>query len=55
MPRAHGSTIGDVKAEEAAVLGFWLPIISRGVMKGVFGDEHTKHSWNIVQANGIWP
>lgn len=52
-PRAHDETIADVKAEEAAVLGFWLPILSRGVMTGVFGREDKKgKSWNLVQANG---
>lgn len=52
-PRAHDETIADVKSEEAAVLGFWLPILSRGVMTGVFGKEDKKgKSWNLVQANG---
>lgn len=51
-PRAHDETIADVKAEEAAVLGFWLPILSRGVMNGVFEKDRKGKSWNLVQANG---
>ena len=54
-PRAHDETIADVKAEEAAVLGFWLPILSRGVMKSVFGENWKGKSWNLVQANGKKP
>lgn len=51
-PRAHDETIADLKAEEAAVLGFWLPILSRGVMSGVFGKDRKGRSWNLLQSNG---
>jgi len=48
-PRTHLEKLSDVPTEESAVLGFWLPIVSRAVMRSVYGG---KGSWNVVSANG---
>jgi len=37
---------------EAAVLGFWLPVLTRAIMKAV-GAGIEEGSWNVLQANGI--
>ena len=37
---------------EAAVLGFWLPVLTRAIMKAV-GAGIEEESWNVLQANGI--
>lgn len=54
MPRQHASKISDLPSEMAAVMGFWLPIISRSVMTGLMGSnwQNNDESWNILQANG---
>ncbi|KFZ15189.1 hypothetical protein V501_02832 [Pseudogymnoascus sp. VKM F-4519 (FW-2642)] len=54
IPRAHCEKLSDLNPEQSAVLGFWLPIVSRGVMAGLLGiDWESKGmSWNGVQANG---
>ncbi|OBT78124.1 hypothetical protein VF21_02655 [Pseudogymnoascus sp. 05NY08] len=54
LPREHAGKISDLTSGESAVLGFWLPIVSRGVMAGLFGAKWREHdeSWNILQANG---
>jgi hypothetical protein len=36
---------------EAAVLGFWLPVLTRAIMKAV-GAGIQEGSWNVLQANG---
>jgi hypothetical protein len=38
---------------EAAVLGFWLPVLTRAIMKAV-GAGIEEGSWNVLQANGIY-
>lgn len=39
--------------DAVAQIGQWLPIISRVVMRTVFGSEaETDWSWNVVQNNG---
>jgi diadenosine tetraphosphate (Ap4A) HIT family hydrolase len=48
-PRTHMERLSDVPTEQSAVLGFWLPIVSRAVMRAVYGG---KGSWNVVNANG---
>lgn len=35
-------------------LGQWIPIVSRAVMKALFGEADSSH-WNVVQNNGIPP
>ncbi|KFY04536.1 hypothetical protein O988_00711 [Pseudogymnoascus sp. VKM F-3808] len=54
LPREHASKISDLSSGASAVLGFWLPIVSRGVMEGLFGSKwrDSDESWNILQANG---
>ena len=37
---------------EAAVLGFWLPVLTRAIMKAV-GAGIEEGSWNVLQASGI--
>lgn len=45
----HMERLSDMPTEQSAVLGFWLPIVSRAVMRAVYGG---KGSWNVVNANG---
>ncbi|KFY30565.1 hypothetical protein V494_08114, partial [Pseudogymnoascus sp. VKM F-4513 (FW-928)] len=54
LPREHASKISDLSEEASSVMGFWLPIVSRGVMSGLFGPkwQDNDESWNIFQANG---
>jgi hypothetical protein len=54
VPRAHHEKLSDLSPNQSAVLGFWLPIVSRGVMGGLLGSnwESKGMSWNVVQANG---
>ncbi|KFZ22685.1 hypothetical protein V502_02835, partial [Pseudogymnoascus sp. VKM F-4520 (FW-2644)] len=54
IPRVHCEKLSDLNPEQSAVVGFWLPIVSRGVMAGLLGiDWESKGmSWNVVQANG---
>ena len=35
-------------------LGQWIPIVSRAVMKALFGEADSSH-WNVVQNNGTPP
>ncbi|KFZ20288.1 hypothetical protein V502_03242, partial [Pseudogymnoascus sp. VKM F-4520 (FW-2644)] len=37
IPRAHYEKLSDMDPDQSAVLGFWLPIVSRGVMAGLLG------------------
>jgi hypothetical protein len=55
VPRAHHEKLSDLSPNQSAVLGFWLPIVSRGVMGGLLGSnwESKGMSWNVVQANGL--
>lgn len=57
LPREHASKISELSSDASAVLGFWLPIVSRGVMSGLFGSkwQANDESWNILQANGEPP
>jgi len=45
--RRHNEKIGDVSGSEGRDIGFWLPILSRVVMKVVEATDY-----NIVQNNG---
>jgi diadenosine tetraphosphate (Ap4A) HIT family hydrolase len=49
-PRQHCGKITDLTALESAAIGFWLPVLSRAVMRAV--GAGTDGSWNILQANG---
>lgn len=49
-PRAHCTKVSDLSPVASAAIGFWLPILSRAVMKAIWGG--TEGSWNIIQANG---
>ncbi|CAI7630795.1 unnamed protein product [Penicillium bialowiezense] len=50
-PRKHYNTVGDMGVQAGQEIGKWLPILSRVVMKTVFGDDPDRH-WNVVQNNG---
>ncbi|ODM22684.1 hypothetical protein SI65_00273 [Aspergillus cristatus] len=51
VPREHYGTVGDVGVTAGRELGQWIPIISRAVMRTLFGDSEAH--WNVVQNNGI--
>lgn len=55
MPRAHYEKLSDLSPDLSAVLGFWMPIVSRSVMEGLLGInwESKGMSWNVIQANGL--
>lgn len=55
IPRENHEKLSDLRPKQSAVLGFWLPILSRGVMAGLLGTnwESKGMSWNVVQANGL--
>ncbi|RHZ68549.1 uncharacterized protein CDV56_109663 [Aspergillus thermomutatus] len=59
VTRDHYEKLKDMGVEvsrqdAAAQIGQWLPIISRVVMRTVFGTEpESDWSWNVVQNNGI--
>lgn len=57
LPREHAGKITELSSEASAVLGYWLPIVSRAVMAGLFGSkwQANDESWNILQANGGSP
>lgn len=48
-PRPHREKLKDVRGNEGAALGAWLPVVSRAVMKALGQPEG---DWNIVQNNG---
>ncbi|KAH6683636.1 HIT-like domain-containing protein [Plectosphaerella plurivora] len=49
-PREHRDKITDLTALESAAIGFWLPVLSRAVMRAA--GAGTEGSWNVLQANG---
>jgi diadenosine tetraphosphate (Ap4A) HIT family hydrolase len=51
IPRRHYSKAAEMSGAEAAVLGFWLPVLTRAIMKAV-GTGIEEGSWNVLQANG---
>lgn len=51
-PRAHGAKVTDLSPSDAAAIGFWIPIVSRAVMRALWGGEG-EGNWNVVQANGL--
>ena len=44
----------EITVVESAALGFWLPVLTRAVLKSV-GTTPEEASWNILQANGMYP
>ncbi|KAL4787257.1 HIT-like domain-containing protein [Aspergillus varians] len=65
VPRNHHEKLGEVGVRVSRELGTWLPIISRAVMRTVFGESIDEDpysdsngstdpswNWNVVQNNG---
>ncbi|KAI9932933.1 Histidine triad nucleotide-binding protein 2, mitochondrial [Aspergillus wentii] len=52
ITRDHYEKVGEVGVGVGREVGQWLPIISRVVMKTLFGDNADLH-WNVVQNNGV--
>ncbi|CAK96165.1 uncharacterized protein An01g07410, partial [Aspergillus niger] len=55
--REHCERLGDVRVGVGREIGQWLPIISRVVMRTLFGEEEqgdfdSLWNWNVVQNNG---
>lgn len=42
----------EITVVESTALGFWLPVLTRAVLKSV-GTTPEEASWNILQANGM--
>ncbi|OJJ74768.1 hypothetical protein ASPBRDRAFT_39970 [Aspergillus brasiliensis CBS 101740] len=56
--REHCERLGDVRVDVGREIGQWLPIISRVVMRTLFGEEeqgdfNSLWNWNVVQNNGV--
>lgn len=49
-PREHRAKAIEMTPIESAAIGFWLPVLSKAVMRAVWGG--TEGSWNVLQANG---
>ncbi|KAH7136331.1 HIT domain protein [Dactylonectria macrodidyma] len=49
-PREHRTKSTEMTPIESAAIGFWLPVLSRAVMRVIWGG--TEGSWNVLQANG---
>ena len=49
IPRAHCEKLKDLSAREGAVLGYWLPLISKAIMRALGRPDG---DWNVVQNNG---
>ncbi|KAL5000520.1 HIT-like domain-containing protein [Aspergillus recurvatus] len=63
VPRRHYEKLAEVGVGVSRELGTWLPILSRAVMRTVFGDSQSQNTdgtsitdpswnWNVVQNNG---
>jgi diadenosine tetraphosphate (Ap4A) HIT family hydrolase len=50
-PRSHAAKVTDMTVSESMAVGFWLPVLSRAVMKAV-GSSAEEGCWNVIQANG---
>ncbi|KAH6705091.1 HIT-like domain-containing protein [Leptodontidium sp. 2 PMI_412] len=50
-PRRHAMKASEMAVAESAALGFWLPVLTKAVLKSV-GTTPEEASWNILQANG---
>ncbi|RJE24194.1 HIT domain protein [Aspergillus sclerotialis] len=54
VTRDHYEKLGDLNVETGREVGQWLPILSRVVMRTIFGDVADSDAhWNVVQNNGI--
>src|SRR4051812_4633733 len=51
-PRMHREKVSELSAGEAAAIGFWVPVLSRAVMRALWGG--TEGHWNVIQANGLF-
>ncbi|XRM39617.1 hypothetical protein ABZX51_002967 [Aspergillus tubingensis] len=56
--REHCERLGDVGVAVGREIGQWLPVISRVVMRTLFGEEeqgdfNSLWNWNVVQNNGV--
>ena len=51
-PRRHAVKSSEITVVESTALGFWLPVLTRAVLKSV-GTTPEEASWNILQANGM--
>ncbi|OJJ57495.1 hypothetical protein ASPSYDRAFT_154487, partial [Aspergillus sydowii CBS 593.65] len=58
VPRNHHEKLAEVGVRVSRELGTWLPILSRAVMRTVFGESTDSDpsdpswNWNVVQNNG---
>ena len=50
VSRSHHEKLKDLSGVEGAALGFWLPVVSRCVMRAL---GHGDMDYNVVQNNGI--
>ncbi|KAL4759098.1 HIT-like domain-containing protein [Aspergillus foveolatus] len=63
VPRRHYEKLTEVGVGVSRELGTWLPILSRAVMRTVFGESESQTTdgtttdpswnWNVVQNNGV--
>lgn len=49
VSRTHREKLCDLRGNEGAALGMWLPVLSRAVMRALGKGDG---DWNIVQNNG---
>ncbi|KAL2810465.1 HIT-like domain-containing protein [Aspergillus granulosus] len=60
VPREHHGKLSEVGVRVSRELGQWLPILSRAVMRTIFGESTEANpntddswNWNVVQNNGV--
>ncbi|KAF9887813.1 Histidine triad nucleotide-binding protein 2, mitochondrial [Aspergillus nanangensis] len=54
VTRDHYEKLGDMDVRASREIGQWLPIMSRVVMRTLYGDDmDSDWHWNVVQNNGI--
>ncbi|PLN85370.1 HIT-like domain-containing protein [Aspergillus taichungensis] len=55
VPRQHYEKLSEVGVGMSREIGQWLPILSRTVLKTLFGEDpdNTQWHWNVVQNNGV--
>lgn len=49
VPREHKEKLGDLRGNQGAALGAWLPVVSRATMNAL---GRKGGDWNVVQNNG---
>ncbi|KAE8151862.1 HIT-like domain-containing protein [Aspergillus avenaceus] len=52
VPRTHYEKLSDLDGTVSREIGQWLPVLSRVLMRTLFGDG-TDWNWNVVQNNGV--